>query len=213
MTHKKIINIFLFGFLALLGFSNVVRAANSASLTCDDTEIKVGESTNCTVNITSEDALSAASITLTTSEYLDISNIKAATSAGWAVDSQASGVYKFKAINTSSGVAAGRTQVFSFTLTLNDKAKNLSAEDSCGQLCISAAAFTTFGGEALTIPITTGTGTCFSPTVELCTGSGCEPAPNPNTGEFANYLVLGLTAFIALIAILVARRGNKFYSM
>ena len=165
MKNKKLLKTLLVGAIASFSVMLNVHAANTVSMSCDKTEIQVGESTTCTVSATSTlDKLTKASITLTTSQYLSISNVKANTAAGWQADSAntTSTNYVFTAINSDTGITAGTTQVFSFTVTLLDSAKNLSAGDSCGQICIGGAAYNDM---ALSSIDQTAAGTCFSPII------------------------------------------------
>lgn len=200
----KKINLFIIALVAMLGFTFSVKAQNGVALTCDKTTIKIGESANCVVSITADEAISAATVTLSTSQYLDISNVTANSSAGWSAStsgtSASAGLYAF---NNATGGTSG--QVFSFNVTLNSAASALSEGDSCGQLCISAA---TFDGNNLT-GILQGTGTCFAPTIveETCVGSDC----NPKTGAFVNYAIIGGALVLAGAAVVVARKSSKFF--
>ena len=198
----KRINLLIIGIAAMFGFMVSVSAANGVSLTCDKTQVKIGESSNCVVSITSESPVSAATITLSTSEYLIISNIRANTTAGWSASSAGTSGNNY-AFNNTTGSTGG--QVFSFNVTLAEAAKNLSETDDCGQLCISAA---TFNGNVIT-GIIPGTGTCFAPVIvdESCVGEDC----NPKTGDFMNYAVIGVVGVFAVAAIVIARKSAKFY--
>ncbi|MBR1416511.1 MAG: hypothetical protein IJ572_01675 [Bacilli bacterium] len=206
----KKMNLLIIGIVALFGFAINVKAANGVNLSCEKSTIQIGESTTCTVSITSDATINATAITLSTSEYLDVSGIIANTAAGWTASatgtSAANGLYAF---NSTTG-SVGLSEVFSFNVTLNQSASNLSEGDSCGQLCISAA---TFDGTALQ-GIIEGTGTCFAPVIVVptCQGSECDPkTPNPETGDFMNYVIIIGTAVIAIVAVVIARRSSKFY--
>lgn len=205
----KKINLLIIGLVAMFGFMFSVNAAQGVSLSCDKTTIKIGEAANCVVELTGLEAnVSATTIALSTSEYLDITNVTANTAAGWSASTSgtnaANGEYAF---NNANGVSGAKTQVFSFNVTLNEGAKNLSEGDSCGQLCISAV---TLDGERLT-GIIQGTGTCFAPTVviEECVGESC----NPQTGTFMNYMIIVGIGAIAIVGILISRKTNKFYKI
>ena len=201
----KKFNLLVIGLLAMFGFTAFVSAENGVSLKCDNNQIKIGQTTNCVVSITTDSAVSATTITLDTSEYLDVTNITANSSAGWTASTTGTNATTHEyAFNNTTG-STGTAQVFSFNVTLNEGAKNLSEGDSCGQLCISAV---TFDGAKLA-GVLQGTGTCFAPTVvvEQCVGENC----NPKTGAFANYIIIGVVAIVALGTILVVRKSNKFY--
>ena len=204
----KKVNLFVIGVIALFGFGITAHAANSVALICSDNrkELKIGESTNCYVKINSESTIHAAQITLSTSEYLKVSNVKANTASGWTGANLTGPNYTF---NSTAG-STGPSQLFSFDITLTDGAKKLSAGDDCGQLCISGYLFDGVGDQNLT----KSTGICFSPTVveEKCIGSGCNPT-NPNTGEFMNYVIIGGVALIAVAAVVIAKKSNKFFKI
>ena len=212
MKMKKL-GLFAIGLFAAFGFMSGVKAVNGVSLKCETTTLKLGETTNCTVTVTSEATINAATITLSTSEYLSVSNVTANSAAGWtqaapttsATSATTGGEYAF---NNTVGTTGG--QLFSFNLTLNTNASKLGEGDSCGQLCISAA---TFNGNALTGTIQE-TGTCFAPTmiIDKCVGEDCNPK-NPDTGTFMNYVVIAGALGLAVLAVIVAKRSSKFYKI
>lgn len=200
----KKINLFLFGLVAMLGFGVSVSAADTAGLSCLKSDLSIGESTTCTVSITTASAVSSASITLKSSEHLIISDAKANDSAGWQ-QSAASSSSEYVFNRTVAG-AAGKSDVFSFTLTLSESAKNLSKNDDCGNICIAAVTL----DKGTVSGITENSQFCYRPTIvpeEKCEGEDC----NPKTGAFANYVAIAAVAVIAVGAILVARRSSKFY--
>lgn len=204
----KKFNLFVIAMVAMLGFSMSAKADNGVSMKCDKTTISIGESTNCTVSFTSNVGISTATISLDTSETLDVSNVKANTTAGWAEStsgtSKSAGIYAFNNSNTTKPTSG---QIFSFTITLNSKAAEiLKKGESCGQLCINGAEF---DGAKLTN--VKGTGTCFAPTVvdEPCEGPDC----NPETGSFANYAIIAASIIIAGAAVVVARKSAKFFRL
>ena len=205
----KKINLFIVGIVAMFGVMFAVHAEPSATLQCDKSTIGIGESTNCYVTIQTDSAISDTVITLSSSKYLIVSSPVANSKAGWVADAEktktSTGEYAFK--NTSGGTTS--SQVFSFTVTLSEEAKKLSAEDDCGQICISAVTFN--NGTATMGTILQGTGTCFAPTVreEECT-ENCDPK-NPETGAFMNYLIILGVGVGAIAAILIVRRTSKFY--
>ena len=200
----KKVNLFIIAIIAMLGFTINAKAANGVSLSCNKTNIKIGETANCTVSITADVTVNTAAITLSTSEYLEISNVTPNTTAGWSASTTgtnaSTGVYAFNNANGKSG------QVFSFNVTLSSKASALSAGDTCGQLCISAA---TFNEETKLTGILQGTGTCFAPVIEeeTCVGEDC----NPETGAFMNYAIIIGSLLIAGAAVVVARKSTKFF--
>lgn len=202
----KKLNLLVVGLAAMFAVMFSVKA-QSATLACDKTTIGIGESANCTVSIETEQVITDTVITLDASKYLIVSAPVANSKAGWVADAEktnsSTGEYAFK--NTAG--SSNATQVFSFTVTLSEEAKNLSAEDDCGQLCISAVTFN--NGTATMGTILKGTGTCFAPTIveDECVGESC----NPKTGAFANYLVILAVGLGAIVVILIARKTTKFY--
>lgn len=199
----KKINLFIVAMVAMLGFSVNAKAANSIKLECDKTQIKIEESTNCTVSLTLDTDISVATVQLSKSETLDISNVTPNKAAGWTSSTAATpaGTYTFNN-------AAGKTgELFSFTVKLNSKAKELGKDESCGNLCIAAATIKDAAGNAGATP--QGVGTCYSPTVveETCEGPNC----NPETGSFANYAIIIASILIAGAAVIVARKSTKFF--
>ena len=189
----------------MLGFAVNVSAASSLKLSCDKTDIRIGESTVCTVSFTSDTAITSSAFALSTSRYLDISNVKPNTTKGWSSDDStnpSNGYYAFK-ITSGTGVAEG--DVFSFTVTLNSKAKELGEKDTCGELCISKAVL-----GSVTTTNAKGTGTCFMPNVveDECPEGEC---PNPETGAFANYAIIAASILVAGAAVIIARKSTKFF--
>ena len=200
----KKVNLFIVALVAMFGFCFSAFAAQDVSLSCEGSKtIKIGESRLCTVSITSQEAVQSAVVTISAGQHLAISDPKANTSAGWTASSVAStdGSYSF---NNTTGVTSG--QVFSFKVTLKDSAKQLSAGDSCGELCISSAKF-----NDMQLTVSKGTGTCFIPTyvVEECPNGKC--TENPKTGEFLNYAIIGGVLVIGVAAVVVARKNTKFF--
>ncbi len=200
----KKINLLIVGILAMFGVMFTVNA-QGVTLQCDKTEIKIGDTTNCYVTITADTQTTSVSFVLDTSKYLIISGQTANTKAGWTVNQQGTtgSTYSF---NNEAGIT-GTSQVFSFNVTLSEEAKNLGADDDCGQLCISAVTFNNGAPDS----VLKGTGTCFAPTVieEKCVGESCNAVPE--TGSFMNYLMIIGAGFIAIATILIIRRTNKFY--
>ncbi len=195
----KKFNLFIFAMVAMLGFTVSAKAANSVALTCDKTEINIGESTNCSVKLTADVVVNTSTIELSSSEYLDISNVKPNEAAGWKLSTANNATEGKYVFNNESGKSG---EIFSFTLTLNSKAKALGENDDCGQLCIASA---TINGTAAIKD----KGTCYSPTVveEECVGEDC----NPKTGAFANYAIIIASIIIAGAAVIVARKSTKFF--
>lgn len=208
---NKKFNKILFGFVAMFAFVGLAHAQDSASMKCTKTNLKPGESTICTVTgKTSQTALTSFAATIENSKYLKVTNVNANT--GWSIDaantkiteksdqSGQAGVYSF----TYSGTVTPNVdiQIFSFTLTLLEEAKNLPDGD-CGNICLNAAFFNS-GATVISNPV------CMAPviTVEECTEADC---PTPDTGAFMNYAVIAGVSLVALIAILAVNKNKKFY--
>ena len=210
MKSKKIYLLIVM-LIAVFGLSTHVSAASKdVTLTCTPKKISIvggtSETSLCTVSITSDVTVKSVAVKLDSSKYLEIGNIKANSMWTQSSSSSTSGQYVFNSA-TSSGVPAGEYELFSFTLKLNASVQEIKDADyNCGELCISAAQF---NGNPLTI--SEGTGTCFAPIVEVedCVGDSCKS--NPKTGAFTNYVLVGLAIAAALVAIIVARRKNKFF--
>ena len=218
MKIKKLMGFVIIGVIAIFGAESNVRAAdtNNVSLSCTKTTINIGESTVCTVygtaifDGTTTTAPSAVTVTISPSEYLTISNVTANTSIGFTTPSSTTAdagiTYTLSNTKASTTITSGtQFEILSFTATLSQEAKNLSNTDNCARLCISAA---TFNGLALT---DVNNGTCYNPAVTVtdCVGDSC----NANTGAFLNYALICLGSCAALVAIIVARRNNKFYKI
>ena len=192
----------LFGLFLSALYVGSVSAESTATITCEDTYIRPGESTVCTVKATHSEQVKNAIFSIDTSEYLSMSDIKANTAGGWVQDAGNTAYYSF---SNSAGIdATAGVEVFSFTLNLSTEAKNLP-EGNCGQLCISTLLF-----NQTTPANLPESGVCFGPTVDKseCTEEDC---PTPDTGAFANYAVLGGVSLVALLAILIVSKKNKFY--
>lgn len=216
MKIKKLLGIAIVGMIAVFGAGANVKAAstNNVSLSCTKTSINIGESTVCTVygtayfDGTTTQAPSAITVTVSPSEYLTISNVTANTTLGFTTPSSttadAGTTYSLSNSKASTSITSGtKFEIMSFTATLSQEAKNLSSTDNCAEICISAA---TFNGLALTAG---NYGTCYNPSVTVtdCVGDSC----NAKTGAFLNYTLIGLGSCAALVAIIVARKNNKFY--
>lgn len=212
MSLKKISSLLIVGIIAAFVVAPKALAANSMRLACSKTNIKIGDSTTCTIYGTidfasEDDAPSAATITLSTSEYLNISNVKANSTAGWTNTTSASSTgttYSFSNSSAATKITSGKEfEIMSFTATLDQAAKNLASYDDCARLCIGGA---TFNGASLS---TASLGTCYSPVVtpDTCEGASC----NAETGAFLNYSLVLVGAAVAVCAIIVSRRNSKFY--
>ena len=211
----KKFNLLILGLVAMFGFMFSAKAAETAILECKNPEIKIGESTVCTVTIGYDSAINTAAVTLDTSKYLQVSNVIASAAGGWQADSAntsaATGKYTF--VNTLTSGATGASEVFSFTATLLDEAKNLSANDECANLCLSAVSVTTSGS---TTPIPFSNikkdvqGVCYEPTIIEENCPDCDPK-NPETGAFMNYLIIVGVGIAAIAVILIVRKTTKFY--
>ena len=214
----KKINLLILGIVAMFGFVFTANAAGIAKIECTNPEIRIGESTNCTVSVGYDGTtpIKTAAITLSDSEYLIISDVRASAAAGWQQDltgtSTTSGRYSF--INSNQSGIATTSEVFSFTVKLSEEAKKLSSTDKCGNLCISKVEVTsaTTSAELPFDQILESTqGACYTPVVinEECT-ENCDPK-NPETGAFMNYLIIVGVGIAAIAVILIVRKTTKFY--
>ncbi len=203
MKKINLLVIAIIACIGMLGFSADVKAANTASISCKKKTIKVGETTNCTISLEYDSVVNEAVFSLASSDTLDISTPTPNTTAGWQKDATGtnttSAIYAFK---NSQSFKKG--EVFSFNVTLNNKAKELGEGDNCGNLCIDSVVI----NDAATLN-DLGNGNCYKPTIEK---TDCpEPPCNPETGSFANYaLILGSIA-IAGVAVVIARKSSKFF--
>lgn len=207
MNLKKICSFIVVGLLAIL-FIPKVSAASGTTLSCQKTDLTIGESTTCTVYVTYEytdptNAPSAASITLSTNQYLKVSEVTANSTYGWSTSTTSGSTYSFNKPSGATITSGQKFELMSFKVTLDQSAKNLGENDTCGDICISAA---TINGLAIS---SDDKGSCYLPTVtiEECTGPKC----NAETGAFLNYALIALGVAVAVVAILVARKSNKFY--
>ena len=214
MKLKKLCSVLIVGLVASITLAPKALAANTVRLSCAKTQINIGDSTTCTVygNVTfeSEDAApSAATITFSHTKYLNISNVKANSTAGWTnttSSSATSGTYSFSNSSAATKITSGTEfEIMSFSLTVDQAAKNLASTDECGDLCISAA---TFNGSTL---LGSNIGSCFKPQIgkeeEKCVGASC----NAETGAFLNYSLVIVGAAVAVCAIIVSKKNSKFY--
>ena len=198
--------------VAVFGFTFSAKAAGKdVTLSCSPTKISIvggtSETSLCTVSIKSDTAVKTVAVTLDSSKYLEIGNIKANSLWTQSKSSTTAGEYAFNA--ASGSVPAGEYELFSFTIKLSASVKEIQDADyNCGSLCIKAASI---DGTEKKYEESAGTGTCFAPLVEVeeCEGDSCKA--NPETGAFTNYIVVGLAIAAALVAIIIARRKNKFF--
>ena len=212
MGFKKFCSFLIVGLMAALMYAPNAFAANSVKLSCAKTDIKIGASTTCTVygtvDFTSEEnAPSAATVTFSHTEYLKISNIQANATAGWTNTTSAAAsnsTYSFSNSTAATKITSGKEfEIMSFTITLDQAAKNLASYDDCANLCISAA---TFNGSSV---LASNTGTCYSPVVsaEECVGESC----NAKTGAFLNYSLVIVGSLVAVCAIIISKKNAKFF--
>jgi hypothetical protein len=98
----------------------------------------------------------------------------------------------------------GYTILADFTVALSDDLANSNSSiEKCGKLCISAQSFANKSQYTMT---GAGTGTvCDEINLRV------EGTPNPPTGSFVSYIVLVAGALIAIAAIAIAKKRNKFY--
>lgn len=195
----KKINLFIVGLVAMLAFGTSVLAEDTVSLSCKDKEIAPGESTNCSITLNSTSGVTGVNVTLEVGEHLSVSNPVGNT--GWTKMNSTATTFEFQ----SAKAVTGKSEVFSFTLTLDKSAADIQ-EGTCGDLCISAATITV-GDTPQKLSIIKGSGTCFIPTVVEKT---TDPK-NPETGAFANYALIAGVAAAAFGAIIIARKSAKFY--
>ncbi len=201
----KKFNLFVIAIVAVLEFNMSAKAeAPSVALSCQKTEIAIGESTNCTVSFTGSDTIKESVFNLSTSRFLTITNVVPNSTKGWSAaattDAQ-KGKYAFEIL---SGTGVSNGAVFSFTVTLNENAKELGEKDTCGELCISGA---TLGNSSTGVSLTNtkGTGTCYAPVVVE------KEKENPPTGAFANYAIIIASIIVAGAAVVIARKSSKFF--
>jgi len=211
---NKILAAVLVGFIGV----GVAHAQTSATLTCEDLKLVPGASTICTVKIT-PDATAASSTTPTKtfiasiaqSQYLTMSDVKVNTTAGFSnlkeqTDSTNALTNIISLDYTGTVTADKEIEVFSFKMTLSKEAENLP-DGNCGQLCLSSALFdsnsVTLGDD--------GKPYCpnFSINKPTCVGEDC----NPTTGEFMNYAIIAGVCVVALAAIVIVSKKNKFYNV
>ena len=198
--------LFVIGVFALFGFMFSVNAESTLTMSCENNKLKVGQTTNCVVYLTADIAVTNIKITMDPSEHLDLTAVTANSAAGWTKDSTGTNeaAYQFAFNSTAATGVTGRTPLFSFNLTLNEKAKKLSNGDICGQLCFSSAIL----NNSTQIPIGKGTGTCFGPAV--VNDSPTTP-DNPETGAFMNYVIIAGVGVLAVAGVVIARRSSKFF--
>lgn len=206
----KKIGLFMVGAFALFGFVASANAAPSLSLSCQKEELKIGETTNCTVNLTTDVKANYITVEMSPSEYLDISAVTANAAAGWTADSAGTDKAKYKFSFESSLGVTGSKELFSFNLTLKETVRGkLSEGDVCGNLCLSKFELNKSGSS---IPVEGGVrGTCYGPALVIEN----EPAnpENPKTGEFMNYAIIAGVGVIAVAGVIIARKSTKFYRM
>lgn len=221
---KKNLSLAILGLVAMFGIgvkanAAVSATASTATLSCNKTTINIGESTVCKVSITpvldgSGEYVNVANFVLAPSEYLIISDITPNSTAGFTRSTAASGnTYAFGTTQTT--ITTGKTtEVFSFTATLSEEAKNLSSTDNCAQICIEAVSLITNLSDSTGTGLLPSTGsnsigTCYNPVVteQTCQGDEC----NPKTGAFMNVAVATGIGVVAIGAIVLARKSNKFY--
>ncbi len=219
---KKNLSLAILGLVAMFGIgvkanAAVSATASTATLSCNKTTINIGESTVCKVSITpvldgSGEYVAATRITLAPSKHLIISDITPNSTAGFTRSTAASGnEYSFSTTQTT--ITTGKTtEVFSFTATLSEEAKNLQSLDDCAQICIEGVGLITnlnTNPEYLQPNSSGNVGTCYNPVVteQTCQGDDC----NPKTGAFMNVAVATGIGVVAIGAIVLARKSNKFY--
>lgn len=234
---NKLIATLLVGVVGVLGIGTVYADEPSSGGTssttsfdggkvtvdCEKYDLAVGASTTCTVYVTPTKELAAFSeekqviINMVQSQYITINNIKVNTAGGFAAKSSLDTSDKtikshsFELTHTGTLTESKKTEILSFTLKLEEAAKNLSI-DECGELCVTGAVFN-MNTTKVKGTITVGDNGKACPnliiTEQKCEGSGC----NPETGEFMNYAVIAGVAGVALVVIAVVTRKKKFYTV
>ena len=182
------------------------KAESQVSFSCENNKLKVGQTTNCVVYLTADVAVTNIKITMDPSEQLDLTAVTANSAAGWTKDSSGTNEagYVFAFNSTAATGVTGRTPLFSFNLTLNEKAKKLANGDICAQLCLSSAII----NNSTQFPIQKGTGTCYGPAV---VNDNPTTPDNPETGAFMNYVIIAGVGVLAVAGVIIARRSSKFF--
>ena len=103
-------------------------------------------------------------------------------------------------------------KVGSFKLKQNE---NLTADKTCGKICVIARYYSesssTAGGD---VQHAQGEECNEVTVVKPADEPGTPPeTPPPPTGNFTSYAILAAGAFIAICAVLVAKKNNKFYKV
>ena len=117
--------------------------------------------------------------------------------------------------NTITGLKKGNneyngyTDIGYFTVTLDETA----TKQDCGRLCVTVqfaetkAAFTSEQGPSAD----SGSKEACDEITPILAGEVASVEETPETGNFASYAVLAAGAFIAISAIAIAKKHNKFY--
>ena len=193
-------------FIAMFGFMLSVSAAEqSVSLECGKYDILIGETTNCAIKVTSDVPVTSIMVQVSTSRYLKIDGLK--TQTGWTADASQTTTTSTSAryaFTNATGVT-GTATVFSFNITLDEGAKNIT-EGECGQMCISW--YVINNEDPVTVPPSKGV--CVNPSFVEPPCEDCDPK-NPETGAFMNYIIIAGIGVAAIATMFIIRRTNKFY--
>ncbi len=215
--------------------------ANNFSIVCDPTSIEKGDTSNCYIiaNITADSATGAGLYAVNaynvTTKHLTIKDFKSSLTGVTTEKTLTLG--QSSAINTSfkcnsttgkcytvfSSTATGAikaptktgvniidnstnykgyTPIGYFTVTLDDTATT----KDCGEICAAIQ----YAVKSTEINTTAG-GLNNNGTTKACAEITPKADPNPETGNFASYMVLIAGALIAVGAITIAKKHNKFY--
>lgn len=108
-------------------------------------------------------------------------------------------------IKELTGDGNGMIVLGSIEVKVDDSIENQS---SCGELCIAVKEMEESGNYA-SFDETLGTYKCTE--VHYTAGSPAAADDQPDTGAFTSYLLLAAGAFVAISAVTIAKKHNKFY--
>lgn len=208
-----------FGFLTiLLGaviFPKVVSAEASFDIDCDPTTVRRGQTVTCTINMTSADS-KIKDIELTvypsTESQLVYESSGVTTNTFWTNNSNGT---KLKFTYTGDGNVVTPSQIATFAFKVPVDATE------CGKVCYRDFKYDNGQNSAdadncisltLNLEGTTPSGT--TPSSTTTTPSEQTPSEeNPQTGSFIPFVVIGSATILAIAAISVATKKNKFYNI
>lgn len=91
------------------------------------------------------------------------------------------------------------------------KNPNVTADKTCGYICVFGRGYTSKDSSAVEVTNGTGDWPCKEITITKTVAS--EEQGNPATGNITSYAILAAGAFIAICAVLVAKKNNRFYKV